>query len=56
MRAGLDLVKAVDKLLLLQQIERATGRRYGTDDDVTHVRRATSLFLGIAHGNVRNVR
>lgn len=56
MRTALDLVRAVDNLLLFQQIERVTGVRYATDDDVIHVRRATNRFLGIEPGNRRVVR
>lgn len=56
MSAALHLVKVVDKLILLQRIEKATGKWYGTDQDARNVRQAVNLYSGRVHGNARVVR
>lgn len=46
MMAALALVRAADRLRLLQQVERATGRSWVTADDVRHVGDATADYTG----------
>lgn len=49
MKAALALVKVSDNLRLLQQVERATGRRWVTDADRWALVDAHNRFTGRPH-------
>jgi hypothetical protein len=45
--AALELVKAVDTMVLLEQCERATGRSFVRDADRARISRARSDYLAV---------
>lgn len=54
MRAAVELVRAADRMRLLQQCERATGRAWVSDGDRFALLDAHSRFTGRPHARVRN--
>lgn len=45
--AALELVKAVDSMVLLEQCERATGQPWVTDADRARISRCRAEFLAV---------
>lgn len=53
MNAALDLVRASDRIRLLQQCERATARTWVGDGDRFALLDAHARFAGYGHARVR---
>ncbi len=54
MRAAVELARAADRMRLLQQFERATGRVWVSDGDRFALLDAHNRFTGRPHARVRS--